>query len=338
MTKTKPTEKSGTIFQTVLAATADAYHNDSTVTTAARLAQKQSAQLHIVHAVPLISVLDKSEDFSAPADRKSSQNGIYSQSAISSLMALYADHFPKLTSKDIFVTTGVPWEAVFRTAQEAGSDLIVVGPHTSTGKIRNMDGERGFMGGTADGVIRLADCPVMIVSQSNSSHELTFKNIIVGMDFSPSCAAAVCMAAVIARYTQAFIFTFHMLPIAPYPKYSPQAIQAERIRLQRRMNTICLELLGGIGHQYFVKPGARPFDELLRFAHQVKADLIIMGSHTKERRGKWYSGSVVQQVACQAACPVIVVNGPGALSPWQKRPAVAGCFSKMTNYVSRFKD
>lgn len=338
MTKTNQTEKSGTIFKTVLAATANAYNSDNAVITAARLARKQAAKLHIVHAVPLISVLDKSEHSSANPDAQSSLNENYSQSAVDSLMTLYIDHFSELTPRALFITTGVPWEAVFRTAQEVGSDLIVVGPHTITDKARDTAGERGFMGGTADGIIRLAGCPVMIVSRAISLDELIFKNIIVGMDFSPSCAAAVCMAAIIAHFTQAFVFTFHMLPIAPYPKHSPQAIQAERIRLQQRMNTVCIELLGGIGHQYFVKPGARPFDELLRFARQVKADLIIMGSHTKEKRGKWYSGSVVQQVACQAGCPVIVVNGPEALSPWRKRPQIAGCLSKMTSYMSHFKD
>ena len=336
MTKTSPTAVSDSIFQTVLAATSDAFSSDTAVITAARLAQMHVAKFHIVHAVPLVSFLGKTEHFAFSPNPTSGQAEIYSQSAIHSLMALYANHFPNLTPNDLCIAAGVPWEAVFRTAQDAGSDLIVVGPHAATVETRDLAGEKNFMGGTADGVIRLADCPVMIVSNAINIEALAFKNVIVGMDFSPSCAAAVCMAAVVAHYTQAFITTFHMLPIAPYPKYSPQAIQAERIRLQKRMNTVCQDLLGGIGHQYFVKPGARPFDELLRFAHHIKADLIIMGSHVKEKRGKWYSGSVVQQVACQAGCPVIVVKGPEALSPWKKRPAVAGCFSKMAAYTTHF--
>ena len=57
--------------------------------------------------------------------------------------------------------------------------------------------------------------------------------------------------------------------------------------------------------------------EILRFVGQVGADLIVMGSHTRNRAGKWYAGSVVQQVACHARCPVIVVNGPEALKPWE---------------------
>ena len=75
-------------------------------------------------------------------------------------------------------------------------------------------------------------------------------------------------------------------------------------------------LLKDAGHQSVLKPGVQPHLEILQFVRQVDADLIIMGSHTRDRTGKWYAGSVVQQVACHARCPVIVVNGPEALNPW----------------------
>ena len=45
-------------------------------------------------------------------------------------------------------------------------------------------------------------------------------------------------------------------------------------------------------------------------------DLIIMGSHTKEKPGKWYPGSAVERVGYRADCPVMVVTDPGVLAHW----------------------
>ena len=42
-----------------------------------------------------------------------------------------------------------------------------------------------------------------------------------------------------------------------------------------------------------------------------------MGSHTKEKTGKWYPGSVVEQVSCRSFCPVAVVTDPEVLLPWE---------------------
>ena len=56
--------------------------------------------------------------------------------------------------------------------------------------------------------------------------------------------------------------------------------------------------------------------EILTCAGENNIDLIIMGSHTKEKPGKWYPGSAVERVAYRAACPAVVVTDPGALTHW----------------------
>ena len=192
-----------------------------------------------------------------------------------------------------------------------------MGPHTRTVDMPNISRTMRFIGSTTDGVIRHSRCPVLIANRAYNDKQMEFANIVVGVDFSDSCAAAVSLAALFAKHWGAFVSTFHMLPIPPYPKYPLQALQADHMRQQKRMIALCSKLLEGEGHQIMVKPGVRPHAELLQFVQQVGADLIVMGSHTKDRTGKWYAGSVVQQVACHARCPVMVVNGPDALQPWR---------------------
>ncbi len=305
------------IFHNILAATATPHATDSAVMTAVRLARRQNARLKIVHAVPLLSALGHAGHAIAnPAPEINRIDGFYGQKA-QKLYALYAGHCPELRTDDILIAPGVAWEAVFRTAVDQGCDLIVVGPHSRHAEAMGVPKAGRFLGSTADGVIRQARCPVLIANRAFNSDLLEFTNIVVGVDFSSSCVSAICMAALIAKRYGSFVSTFHMLPIPPYPKYTHQALEADRMRLQKRLNTLCSRLLKGIGHQFFLKPGARPHEELLHFAQQFGADLIILGSHTKEKTGKWYAGSVVQKVTIGSECPVMVVNGLEALTPWK---------------------
>jgi hypothetical protein len=61
-----------------------------------------------------------------------------------------------------------------------------------------------------------------------------------------------------------------------------------------------------------------PHLEILKYAAENNIDLIIMGSHTKEKPGKWYPGSAVERVSYRVACPVVVVTDPGALAHWDR--------------------
>jgi hypothetical protein len=60
-----------------------------------------------------------------------------------------------------------------------------------------------------------------------------------------------------------------------------------------------------------------PHLEILKSAEKKDAHLIIMGSHTKEKAGKWYAGSVVERVGFRSKCPVIVVTDPEVLFTWE---------------------
>ena len=61
-----------------------------------------------------------------------------------------------------------------------------------------------------------------------------------------------------------------------------------------------------------------PYLEILDRARENMADLIVMGSHTKEKPGKWYPGSAVERVGYRVACPVVVVTDSGALTHWDR--------------------
>src|SRR5262249_22199321 len=53
-----------------------------------------------------------------------------------------------------------------------------------------------------------------------------------------------------------------------------------------------------------------PVGEILRVAQEVHADLIVMGTHGRTGLGRLLMGSVAEQVARQASCPVLTVRTP----------------------------
>src|SRR5262249_31325737 len=54
-----------------------------------------------------------------------------------------------------------------------------------------------------------------------------------------------------------------------------------------------------------------PADEILRFADEIGADLIVMGSHGRTGVMRVLMGSVSRKVLDRAKCPVLIVRIPG---------------------------
>jgi nucleotide-binding universal stress UspA family protein len=77
--------------------------------------------------------------------------------ALKKLAGVRARHQPAAGNWDLRVEIGEPWDVIVRVAKETCSDLIVVGPHEHT------RWGHCYVGSTAQRVVRLAHCPVMVV-------------------------------------------------------------------------------------------------------------------------------------------------------------------------------
>ena len=86
---------------------------------------------------------------------------------------------------------------------------------------------------------------------------------------------------------------------------------------KKRLKEFCHEFLEEADHEYIVWGGALPHLEIVKCAEKKDADLIAMGSHTKEKAGKWYAGSVVERVSFRSKCAVVVVTDPEVLLKWE---------------------
>ncbi len=227
----------------------------------------------------------------------------------------------RLPASNIKVATGYPWEEILRQARQSAADLIVMGPHSGRAGRKGVVRVAGRVGSTVQGVVTREKCPVMIVNPRLARQIRRFSRILVGIDFSAACECALCFTGQLAEFYGAKVFAFHMIPVPPYPKYTSADYEADRIAASERLMYFCHEYLAKTDWTYHIHPGALPHLELLACTEKMEADLIVLGSHTRQSQGKWYPGSAVERVSYRSNCPVMVINDPEALQPWQEMQA-----------------
>ena len=305
------------MFKKILTATDLVTVCDASVLTAAQIAKQNNAKLQILHVLESASAVDRYliKHFITGKDIVTSSD--YEETVREEINKVYIEVLKPSVNYEIRVTPGFPWEEILRWTREAGTDLIVLGPHSSRAEEKGVVRVVGKIGSTVEGVIMHENCPVLIVNSSIQKEILKFKRILVSIDFSKSCECALCFAVKLAQKYGSKLFSFHMIPVPPIPKYSKTEYEADIVTTKKRLKEFCHEFLRETDHEYIVWGGALPHLEILKCAEKKDVDLIAMGSHTKEKAGKWYTGSVVERVSFRSKCAVVVVTDPEVLLTWQ---------------------
>lgn len=310
------------MFKTILTATDQVTVRDVTVMAALNLSAHYQSDLHILHVLESSSPTQRRRIRHYRNGTEHTADASYRNEVQAHLRETYPEGRRSLPAVAIDVATGLPWQAIFDRARHIEADLIVLGPHSGRADTRGVVRVTGSIGSTLEGVIMHAGCPVMIVNRTVPPEGAVFKRVLVGVDFSAACECALCFAAKVAPSDSAQIHVFHMLPVPPFPKYSRRDYENDKRMTRRRIEEFGGRYLDGKAHTYHVWGGIFPYSELLQCARKVDADLIVLGSHTKEQNGKWYAGSVVERVGLRASCPVIVISAPKVLQAWKDVRAV----------------
>lgn len=212
---------------------------------------------------------------------------------------------------EINIVDGRPGIEIRRWARKFGADLIVLGPH-----VERPEEEKELTGtprgSTVEDVVSYVTSPVMIVNSFVDKNALDFKKILVGIDFSKSCAYACQFAVKLAQRYSSRLFLFHMIPTQP-GRLSGAELEKEIGASRKRLQEFC-KVPQGIECEYSIWEGAQPAMEILKSAESNKVNLIVMGSRTRETGEKPYVGSAVEQVSARCSCPVAVVTHPDAVA------------------------
>ena len=291
------------MFERVCTATDMLTACDAAVIAALEIAQQNKGKLFVMHVLepsyfhecgPMESV----KDFKTGKETSATQE--YKDMVKQELDKKCEGALKPYGNYQIDVAYGKPSIEIRRWSKKVGADLIVLGPHA--GKAEEEEELIGLpIGNTAEDVISHTTIPVMIVNRLIPKENLNFKKILVGVDFSKSCKYACQFATKLAERYGAKVSFFHMSS-----KKSTKSIKD-------KMKDFC-KMPKGIEHDLTIWGGTQPQEEIIKFARDMDADLIVMGSCTKEAEKRMYVGSAVEHVSAESPCPVVVVTHPDALA------------------------
>jgi len=189
-------------------------------------------------------------------------------------------------------------------AQEQRTEVVVMGTH----------GRRGFdrlmLGSTTDRVVRRAPCPVLVVSNSSlkvpggadGRHRVS--RILYCTDFSNNSEGARGYAISLAAEYEAELTLLHVARSLP-DSARAEAMIAERERgLDRLMSDTERKNLRLNSTVRFGKP----YEEIVRFATEVEAGLIIMTARGGDAADRAIFGSTTYRVIQLGPCPVLAIH------------------------------
>lgn len=143
------------------------------------------------------------------------------------------------------------------------------------------------------------------------------KRILVPTDFSEYSEAAIHMALSLAKRFESEIYFLNVCPpeFTFHSGIKTGVHKEEKIeeKEEQKKHRAFLEdfmkkfNLNGLRVNYLVKFGP-PFLEIIIAAKEIKADLIVMGTHGKTGIIQAMIGSVAEKVVRKAPCPVLTVK------------------------------
>jgi nucleotide-binding universal stress UspA family protein len=223
----------------------------------------------------------------------------------------YAELLKDAENVSLDAIVGMPHREILRKARKEDVDLIVMGAHTRPEDV-GASRYRNVVGSTMQKVAKGSRCPVAIISRPCTTCWKLFSNIVVGIDFSKASQAAFLWAYKLAKEVNANLHIFHAvdLEISAAGQIRAQEDIEEKIQAARaKIDKDYLPKIKG-----FAKAGVEiwegtPYVEILKFARERQADLIVMAHHTREIDPEQaLLGSTVEQVVLRSACPVASVN------------------------------
>jgi len=223
----------------------------------------------------------------------------------------YAKQLETAENYDIKVAIGFPHREILREARKIKPDLIVLGG--STGDPEESVYKKGMVGSTLQRVAKAAACPTLLVNRPAASFWGGMSNIVFGTDFSKASDAAFEFTCKLARALKCEIHIFHALDISTMHmgRMLTQDEIETRIResLRRIRGRYVAKIKGEIKDYSFDVWEGVPYVEVVKYAREKHADLIVMAHHTgRTSEEDNRLGSNIEQVIVRAGCPVISVN------------------------------
>jgi nucleotide-binding universal stress UspA family protein len=218
---------------------------------------------------------------------------------------------------ECFVQEGAVTDSILSFAEAQLVDLIVMGTHGLKGL------DRVTLGSVAEKVLRKAHCPVLVVRKPESDlgtpigaqSSLELRRVILCADFSDSSRRALDYALSATAEYGAELTLLHVLEDIPSSVKIEEAIATATQQLDK---LIPPEGVKGGKIKTLVRIG-RAYQQIIEFALEIHADLLIMAVRGRNDLNLAVFGSTTYRVIQLGPCPVLAVHDEGA-----QRAGIAG--------------
>ena len=259
---------------------------------AVRLARLARAKLTLVHAMP------RSHSFSGNALRR-----------LADFVELRDEARAHGVPIAVSVQRGRAAHVIARRAEHRDARLIVLGSSGRKGWARLKNPS------IAEQVLRQVSVPVLIVPSGGASSAVQLpRTVLAAVDFAPTSNAVVAEALRWSRSQRGHLTLLHVVSglESSRPKRPRRGLVVPEVRtallkeaLRRLKRALASEHRANVNLKTNVVAGV-PHTEILRFASDIGATLIIVGA-TDSRRLMRRLGSTTNRVVRSARVPVLVV-------------------------------
>lgn len=265
----------------ILLAADDSPYSEGAIREAISLAVRLKSQLIFV-SVLLVNV----EEGSVLGARRSSEEAVHRHANLVRQQAEQAG----VPCKVIVRRADEAAEAIALTAKDQEADVIVMGRRNRSGLMRLMTGSVSAQ------VIGQTAGNVLVVPRA--AH-VEFKRIIVATDGSVASQIAVRWAVELARKTdatvQALLVGGGENPPPHWRHYAQESVDSAIAIGERQGISIGTVIFAG-----------KPADTIIEQSKNLKADLIVVGTHARRGLEKLLVGSVSEKVIANGECAVWV--------------------------------
>lgn len=211
------------------------------------------------------------------------------------------------------VQTSSPAASILEAARSLEADLMVLGTHGRRGV------GRWILGSVAEQVMREAKCPVLAVREQATDVPPRVGRILVPVDLSDVCPAAITRAREVAARFDAEVDVLHVVPepmmAAAYPPSAavlPAFDPADAMTRAEEHLKDLLEQTEGAPVPINVRVTCdQPVGCIVEHAKEKGIDLIVMATHGRRGVERLLLGSTTERVLRLAPCPVLVVGKCG---------------------------
>lgn len=204
-----------------------------------------------------------------------------------------------------------PKTAIVDHATEHEVDLVVMGTHGRKGV------DRLLSGSVAEEVVRQAPCPVFTVPPLNGDEADTpIDRLLVPVDLSEQSTLVLDHASALAEAYSASIDLLHVVEEAAFPTaYGMDPLTPSQPDVQERGREALESMVADMNDlpepvNLHVLTGYAARD-IVDFAKERAADLIVMATHGRTGLQRFLIGSVTEKVVRSAPCPVFIVKSFG---------------------------